>query len=82
MAYTPPSPKSQITTQAKDQLATTLNPLTGQLDMVQKFEPNRIITHSLNPAGNPMTNYDPMTSHYFPADDEIVTDSQGNVVTT
>ena len=71
-----------ITTIAKDKDEAVLNPFVGQLDMVRNFEPNRIITHSLNPAGNPLTVYDPLSGGYYAADDSIVTDSDGNVVTT
>ena len=70
------------TTHAKDQVVAILNPITGQLDMVQKFNPNRIITHSGNQAGNPLMIYDPLTGLYTPMDFVNVTDSDGNVVTT
>lgn len=66
----------------KDQLTAVINPFTGQLDMVRNFEPNRVITHSCNPAGNPLTVYDPVSGAYFPSDDSVVTDNQGNVITT
>ena len=82
MPYTPPSPESQITTHASDQTIGVVNPLPAPLQLVKNFNPNRIITHSLNPAGNPLTNYDPVNGQYFAADDQIVTDEQGNLVTT
>lgn len=70
------------TTEAKDQIATVLNPITGQLDMVQKFNPNRIVTHNFNQSGNALVIYDPVTGLYQPMDALVVTDIQGNVVTT
>ena len=82
MPYTPPSAESQITTSANDQTVGVVNPLPAPLQLVKNFNPNRIITHSMNPAGNPLAVYDPVSGAYFPADDAIVTDSQGNLVTT
>ena len=71
-----------ITTIARDKDEAVINPFTGKLDMVRNFEPNRVITHSCNPAGNPLTVYDPVSGAYFAADDALVTDENGNVVTT
>ena len=70
------------TTMARDKDEAVINPFTGQLDMVRNFEPNRVITHSCNPAGNPLTVYDPVSGAYFAADDSVVTDNQGNLITT
>ena len=70
------------TTTAKDQDILVLNPVTGQLDTVRKFNPNRIVTHKLNQSGNPLVMYDPVTGIYQPMDFLVVTDSDGNVVTT
>ena len=50
--------------------------------MVRKFNPDRIITHQLNPSGNPMVMYDPLTGFYFPMGFVVVTDNNGNVVVT
>ena len=65
-----------------DQTITDFNPLSGQFDNVTSFNANRILTESLNAAGNPLVNYDPVTARYTPADDEVITDDDGNVVTT
>lgn len=65
----------------KDKIKIKFNPIEGKFDLVQEFNPDRIITHSFNPAGNPLVLYDPITGQYLPMDDQIVTDLNGNVVT-
>ena len=65
-----------------DQDVTDFNPLSGQFDNIRNFNPDRILTENLNAAGNPLVNYDPVTSSYQPADEEIIVDDFGNVVTT
>lgn len=80
MPYTPPP--TIVTTSANDQTVGVVNPLPAPLQLVKNFNPNRIVTHSCNPAGNPLTVYDPVSGAYFAADDSVVTDEQGNVVTT
>lgn len=65
-----------------DQDVTDFNALSGNFDLVRNFNPDRILTESLNAAGNPLVNYDPVTETYQQADDEIITDDLGNVVTT
>ena len=67
---------------AKDKLKFELNPITGELDLVKEFNPDRILSHSLNPAGNKIMQYDPISATYFEAGPEIVFDNDGNVVTT
>jgi hypothetical protein len=59
-----------------------VNPLPAPLQLIRNFNPDRIITHSMNPAGNPLTVYDPVSGAYYAADDSVVTDNQGNLVTT
>jgi hypothetical protein len=65
---------------AKDQDILVLNPVTGQLDMVRKFNADRIVTHMMNQAGNPLVVYDPLSGTYLSMDAVIVTDNNGNVV--
>ena len=65
---------------AKDKEELVLNPITGQLDLVNKFNPDRILTHRMNPAGNPRVTYDLNSGLWVTDDDTIVTDSNGNVV--
>jgi len=65
-----------------DQQVTDFNPLSGNFDNTTSFNPNRILTESLNAAGNPLVCYDPYSSTYQPLDDEVITDDDGNVVTT
>lgn len=67
---------------AKDKEVVLFNPITGKLDMAIKFNPDRIVTHTANQAGNPLVIYDPSSGLYLPMDALVVTDSDGNVVTT
>jgi hypothetical protein len=64
----------------KDKIKIEFNPLTGQFDLVSEFNANRIVTHSLSPFANPIQNFDPVVGVYYDAGDQIVTDSNGNVV--
>lgn len=66
----------------KDKQELVLNPATGQLDVINKFNSDRILTHSNNASGNPLMIYDPFLDSYQEMGDLIVTDNQGNVVTT
>ena len=66
----------------KDKLKYEFNPLTGELDLIKEFNPNRIITHRLSPFANARVDWDPIVGVYYVADDAIVTDGNGNVVTT
>jgi hypothetical protein len=45
------------------------------------FNPDDILTHSYNPIGQAIVYFDPIAGAYFEADDLIVTDNEGNVVT-
>lgn len=64
----------------KDKQELVLNPVTGQLDTVQKFNVDRIITHSCFPTGYKLKMYDPESGAYVESDDLEVTDSNGNLV--
>ena len=64
----------------KDKVDFIINPFTGELDGVLKFNPDRIITHSNNQAGNPLMIYDPVSGNYMEMQPLIVTDNNGNVV--
>lgn len=57
-----------------------LNPITGQLDLVQEFNSSRIITHRLSEFANPIVFFDPVQNLYYEAYDQVVTDSNGNVL--
>ena len=65
---------------AKDQDIAILNPFTGNLDMIRKFNVDRIATHNMNPAGNQRVIYDLNSGMWIPEDPAIVTDDAGNVV--
>ncbi len=64
----------------KDKIKFEFNPITGELDMVSEFNVNRIVTHELTPLANKIQWFDPVTSSYYNADSQIVTDGNGNVV--
>lgn len=64
----------------KDKIKIEFNPLTGQFDLISEFNVNRIVTHSLTPFANLIQNYDPIVGAYYDAGDQVVTDSNGNVV--
>lgn len=64
----------------KDKEELVLNPITGKLDMVRKFDPDRIVTNSRNAAGSLLMTYDPGSNTHIPMDDVVVTDNDGNVV--
>jgi len=67
---------------ARDKDELILNPVTGELDMIRKFNPDRLITSSLNSAGNPHVEYDVQSGLYIEAGPQLIYDSEGNVVTT
>lgn len=66
---------------AKDKDILVLNPTTGNLDLVRKFNPNRIISHLYSPFGNPLMFFDPTINVYYEAGPQLVFDNEGNVVT-
>lgn len=57
-----------------------LNPLTGKLDMVRIFNPNRIVTAQRNSAGHKVATFDVQTNSYLEDGPVIVTDEDGNVI--
>jgi hypothetical protein len=65
----------------KDKDEMVLNPITGKLDTVRIFNPNRILTHKLNAAGNPIMIYDPVSGQHITSGPFVVIDNNGNVVT-
>lgn len=66
----------------KDKLKVELNPITKTFDLVSEFNSNRIVTHGYNQAGNKLQIFDPISGIYTDMDDLIVTDNEGNVVST
>jgi hypothetical protein len=58
------------------------NPFTGDLTPSLKFNPDSIVTNSLNSAGHPRVIFDPPSNSYVPDGPSIVVDNEGNVVTT
>jgi hypothetical protein len=57
-----------------------LNPLTGQLDLITIFDPNKILTHQSNILGDPLVNYDLQNRVYVNAGPSVVIDNNGNIV--
>jgi hypothetical protein len=74
MAFPPASPK--------DKQLLLVNPVTGKLDLVVKFNPDRIVTSQLNTAGGARVVWNPETSSYVSDGATVVIDNEGNVVTT
>lgn len=64
----------------KDKLKLELNPVTGELDLISKFNEDRIISHTLNPSGHPLVQYDPILNKWYSSGPEVVFDENGNVV--
>jgi hypothetical protein len=64
------------------------NIFTGNFDLVSNGGGSTsgsaadIVTHSYNSAGNELKLYDPIIGQYLPLDYLVVTDEEGNVVTT
>jgi len=58
----------------------SLNPITGQLDLVRIFDPNRIITHERNAAGSLLSTYDSFSGTQIADGPKVVVDNNGNVV--
>lgn len=58
-----------------------LNPITGKLDVVTQFNPNRIVTCERNSAGHKFQTYDVQTGTYLEDGPRVVIDMNGNVVT-
>lgn len=66
---------------AKDKDELVLNPITGQLDMIRKFNPDRIITHQFNDTGGPLTVTD-QQNNILNLGPLPVVDNNGNLVFT
>ena len=67
-------------TTAKDKQELVLNPTTGKLDTINKFNEDRILTHSRSSTGSKLKLFDPETNSYVDMGDLIITDENGNVV--
>jgi hypothetical protein len=74
MAFPPASPK--------DKTQLVINPVTGKLDMVRIFNPNRIVASQFNGLGQPRVIYNPETGTYISDGATVVIDNNGDVVTT
>lgn len=66
----------------RDKIKFLLNPISGMLDMVLKFNEDRIVTNTLNAAGNPRLIYDPVSETFIPDGPDVVINNAGNVVVT
>ena len=63
-----------------DQTKYVFNPFTGNLDAVVKFNVDRILTTTLNSAGNPKVTWNAETNSYVPDGPDILVDINGNVI--
>lgn len=59
----------------------SLNPITGKLDLVRQFNPDRIVTAKRNSAGHKFQTFDVQTQNYLEDGPRVVIDEDGNVVT-
>lgn len=66
----------------KDKQSFLFNPLTGNFDLVLKFNENRIVTHGYNSAGGKLMVFDPLSMSHIDLGFLVVTDNDGNVVVT
>jgi hypothetical protein len=64
----------------RDQNKYVFNPFTGNLDAVVKFNPDRIVTNTLNAAGHPRLIWDAASNSFIPDGPDVVVDNNGNVV--
>lgn len=64
----------------KDKIKIEFNPITGELDLISEFNPNRIVTHEMTQFGNKLVSYDPAYQTYYESGPQTVYDSDGNVV--
>lgn len=64
----------------KDRLKFELNPLSGELDLISQFNEDRIVSHTHNPAGHALYQYDPILGTWYASGPEVVFDEKGNVV--
>ena len=64
----------------KDKLQYQYNFDTDRLDLVNKFNPDRIVTAEYNAAGTKNVTYDVASGRFIESGFEVVTDEYGNVV--
>jgi hypothetical protein len=66
----------------KDREELVLNPITGKLDVVRIFNPDRIVTAERNSAGHRFQTWDAASGTFIDDAPVVVIDNNGNVVTT
>lgn len=59
----------------------SLNPITGKLDLVRQFNPDRIVTAERNSAGTKFATFDKASETFLDDGPRVVIDLNGNVVT-
>lgn len=64
----------------KDKEVYLFNALTGELDLALAFNPDRIVTASLNSAGGARTTWDATSNSFISDGPAVVIDNNGNVV--
>jgi len=64
----------------KDKQAFLFNPITGNFDLVLKFNENRIVTAEYTMSGSKYMTYDSFTMSFIDDGPRVVTDNNGNVV--
>jgi heat shock protein HspQ len=48
---------------------------------VSEFNVDRVVTHQLTPFANPLVAFDPVVNISYEAESQVVTDSNGNLIT-
>lgn len=64
----------------KDKTGLDFNYITGRLDLVRKFNPDRIVTNERNSAGSMNCTFDPGSGQFIDLGPQIVTDNEGHVI--
>lgn len=64
-----------------DKYEIVLNPVTGKLETVRVFNPDRIVTAQRNSAGRVFNTWDPGSGIFLEDGPRVVIDEEGNVVT-
>jgi hypothetical protein len=64
----------------KDKIAYEWNVFTDELDVINRFNENRIVTAERNSAGTINMIYDPASKTHIETGPYVVTDNNGNVV--
>ena len=64
----------------KDKEELLINPITKKLDLVIKFNPDRILTAERNSAGSLFHTYDPASGTFIQDSPKVIIDDEGNVV--